>query len=93
MFSWVPTMACPGAGHGELAGAADGEDGWVVANALALMDILPGPKYGRDAMARSRAVELPVLPVSQAGQGGTGEGSFGHTLRAGARAKRQVQGN
>ena len=76
-------MACPGAGHGELAGAADGEDGWVVANALALMNILPGPKYGHDAMARSRAVELPVLPVSQAGQGGTGEGSFGHTLPAG----------
>ena len=43
-------MACPGVGHGELAGAADGEDGWVVANALALVDILPGPKYGRDAM-------------------------------------------
>ena len=52
-------MACPGAGHGELAGAAEVEDGWVVANVLALMDILPGPKYGRDAMARSRAEKLP----------------------------------
>ena len=65
-------MASPGAGDGELAGAANGEDGWVVANVLALVDILPGPKYGRDAMARSRAVELPVLPVARAGQGRTG---------------------